>query len=397
MKQNRIYRFLSFFSFIAIAFLILSCATTETDYRKNSLTVLEDSILIFAEQFLQMEPITVTDDSCERSIGGLHDFYSEGDYWWPNPEDPKGKYIRKDGMTNPNNFTKHREALFRLSEIVGNLTSAYLVSEDEKYANAVVKHCRAWFVNEETQMAPHLLYAQAIQGRYTGRGIGIIDAIHFMEVVQSLMVLEKHDVVPQSELIQMKKWVTEFTKWLTTHPYGVKEMNATNNHGTCWNMQVAVYAKFIENDSIMDFCRDNYRNILLPNQMALDGSFPLETKRTKPYGYSLFNLDALIMNCQILSDDQNDLWNYNTPDGRNMLLGLEYMLPYVLDKSKWTLKPDVMYWENWPVAQPAYIFGAVSFKRNDFYEAWKMHKHFLEVQEVKRNVPIRNPIIWLEQ
>jgi hypothetical protein len=37
-------------------------------------------------------------------------------------------------------------------------------------------------------MHPHLLYAQAIKGRFTGRGIGVIDAIQLMEVVQGLSV-----------------------------------------------------------------------------------------------------------------------------------------------------------------------------------------------------------------
>ena len=31
-------------------------------------------------------------------------------------------------------------------------------------------------------MNPNLLYAQAIKGRFTGRGIGIIDTIHLVEV-----------------------------------------------------------------------------------------------------------------------------------------------------------------------------------------------------------------------
>ena len=32
-------------------------------------------------------------------------------------------------------------------------------------------------------MNPNLLYAQAISGRFTGRGIGIIDTLHLVEVV----------------------------------------------------------------------------------------------------------------------------------------------------------------------------------------------------------------------
>jgi hypothetical protein len=129
--------------------------------------------------------------------------------------------------------------------------------------------------------------------------------------------------------------------------------------------------------------------------MAVNGSFPLELKRTKPYGYSLFNLDAMVMNCLILSDKNNNLWQYISPDKKSIKLGLEYMKPYVLNKNDWPLKPDVMYWNQWPVAQPSFLFGAMAYQESDYFELWKNRQHFSEVNEVKRNLPIRNPLLWL--
>lgn len=61
----------------------------------------------------------------------------------------------------------------------------------------------------------------------------------------------------------------------------------------------------------------------------------------------------------------------------------------------WPLEPDVMYWENWPIAHPSFLLGAASFNRSDYFDLWKNKKHFFEVEEVKRNVPIRNPLLWL--
>jgi len=49
----------------------------------------------------------------------IHDFYFEGDYWWPDPENPHGPYIQHNGMSNPGNFTEHRKAMIRLSQIFG--------------------------------------------------------------------------------------------------------------------------------------------------------------------------------------------------------------------------------------------------------------------------------------
>jgi hypothetical protein len=60
-----------------------------------------------------------------RSAGGPHDFFSEGDYWWPDPKNPSGPYVRRDGESNPDNFVEHRRALIRLSVEMPALTAAW--------------------------------------------------------------------------------------------------------------------------------------------------------------------------------------------------------------------------------------------------------------------------------
>ena len=356
---------------------------------------LEETILSQAEKDLQAAPVTVTADRAERSAGTIHDFYSEGDYWWPNPADPAGPYIRRDGETNPDNFVAHRHSMIRFSQIVGNLTSAYLLTGDPRYAEGVGAHIRAWFIDPETRMNPHLLYAQAIKGVTTGRGIGIIDTVHLIEVAQSLIRLREAGALPPDLLEGARAWFADYLKWMTTHEYGIAEMKATNNHGTCWAMQAAAFAKFTGNREVMDYCADRFKTVFLVEQMADDGSFPRELQRTKPYGYSLFNLDAMAGLAQILSTPEDDLWTYTTPAGHNMKKGLDFLLPYVQDKSRWPYAPDVMYWDEWPVAQPAYLFGWAHFRDPAYYQAWLLRNHFPTNDEVIRNLPLRNPIIWL--
>ena len=344
---------------------------------------------------LQQQPITVTAASSPRSAGGKHDFFSEGDYWWPNPASADSPYIQRDGMTNPDNFVAHRHAMIRLSQVVGALASAYILTHQEKYVTQALKHCRAWFVDTATMMNPNLLYAQAIKGRATGRGIGIIDAIQLIEVVQGLTAMKLAASMDNELLIGIKKWFDRFLSWLTTHKYGKDEMNAANNHGTCWVMQVAAFAKFSGNDTLVQFCIDRYKNVLLPDQMAADGSFPKELVRTKPYGYSVFNLDAMATICQVLSSEKDNLWNYQMADGRSVKKGIEYLYPFIKDKSKWPHKQDVMYWENWPVAQPFLVFGAKAYKNDEWLNTWKQLEHSPTVEEVIRNLPVRNPLIWM--
>jgi len=173
-------------------------------------------------------------------------------------------------------------------------------------------------------------------------------------------------------------------------------MNAKNNHGTCWVMQTACFARFTGDTALLRFCRDRYRQVLLPNQMAADGSFPLELARTKPYGYSLFNLDAMVTTCWILSDKENDLWAYQLPDGRNIKKGIAFLYPYVADKEKWPYKKDVMYWDEWPVAQPSLVFGAMAYQNSQWLDTWKRLNHDPKVEEVIRNLPVRHPLIWID-
>ncbi|MFD0941108.1 alginate lyase family protein [Pedobacter boryungensis] len=382
--------------FLFFVFAFTAKADQKDDkYTAEVSKVLRKQILAEANWALSQSPITVTAETSPRSAGTKHDFFSEGDYWWPDPSNPKGPYIQKDGLTNPDNFVAHRLAMIRFSKVIGALASAYKITGDEKYVKHAFVHLKAWFVNAETLMNPNLLFAQAIQGRFTGRGIGIIDTIQLMEVAQGVWVMQNSKVVDKAALAEIKKWFANYLIWLTTHQYGKDEMNAENNHGTCWTMQVASFAKLTENKELLNFCRERFKTVLLPNQMATDGSFPRELKRTKPYGYSLFNLDAMTTLCQILSDKENDLFAFKLPDGRTMKKGIEYMYPFVADKSTWPFPKDVMYWDNWPVAQPFLIFGAKQFKNDAWLNTWKKLDHQPKVEEVIRNLPIRNPLIWL--
>lgn len=393
MIMNRLFnRILVVFAFLSIS---VSCADHERSIKEKAIDSMRDEVIEHAEWALTQSPVTITDFVCDRSAGSANEFYSEGDYWWPNPEKPDGPYIRRDGETNPDNFVAHRHAMIRLSKVVGYLTSAYMLTKDEKYAQHAMDHLEAWFVNPSTMMAPHLLYAQAIKGRVTGRGIGIIDTIHLMEVAQSVIHLKDSQAAKKLDIQSVTNWFDSYLVWLTTHPYGESERDAKNNHGTCWVMQAASFAKLTNNEEILDYLRDRYKTVLLPNQMSSDGSFPLETVRTKPYGYSLFNLDAMATICQILSTEEDNLWNYKTEDGLGMDLGMKFITPYVKDKSQWPFQQDVMYWDEWPVAHPFMIFYAVEKNDEEQFKLWKSLELYPEEDEVVRNLPIRNPILWL--
>ncbi len=353
-------------------------------------------VVQLADAALHAEPRTITSVTNPRSPGGPHDFSSEGDYWWPDPKNPGGPYIKRDGMTNPDNFTAHRELLLDFVRDTDALMAAYRITHDERYADAAVKQLDAWFVDSATRMNPNLQYAQAIKGVCTGRGIGIIDTVHLAEVALGIMTLRgSHALTPAREK-DLTRWFHNYLLWIRIHPYGIDESNADNNHGTCWVLQAACFARLTGDETVLADCRRRFKEILLPRQMAPDGSFPRELGRTKAYGYSIFNLDVMTALAQVLSTPQENLLTYTSPNGRSLVHGIEFLAPYLADKSKWPKAPDVMYWENWPVRQPALLFGALATGNEDWLKLWERLPPDPTVEEIRRNFPVRQPVLWVD-
>jgi alginate lyase len=354
-------------------------------------------VLSAAERYLGEPPVTVTAFRAARSAGGPHDFYSEGDYWWPDPHDAAGPYIRRDGETNPDNFVAHRDAMRRLSQVVPALVAAYQITGDARYARAAAAHLEAWFVNESTRMSPHLPYGQAIQGRATGRGTGIIDTIHLVEVARAAWVLERMGFLKGETLARTKHWFRQYLAWITTHPYGIDERTSGNNHSAAWALQVAEFAQLVGDEERLESMRRFFRDTLIPQQMAADGSFPRELARTKPYGYSLFQLDVMGTLAWVLSTAADDLWTYTTADGRGMRQALAFMYPFIKHKRTWPKPPDVMYYDQWPVRHPALLFGGLALHEPRYVDLWKTLPPDPTVDEVVRNYPIRQPLLWVSE
>lgn len=364
-------------------------------------------VLAAAEHYLRIAPVTITAFPAPRAKdgeGGRHDYFSEGDYWWPNPRDPNGPYVRRDGQSNPANFTAHRRALIAFSVQAASLAAAWRLTGEARFARHAARHLRAWFVDPATRMNPNLRYAQAIHGISTGRSIGIIDTIHLVEVARSAQLLSEGHALPASEDRAVRAWFTDYTTWLTTSRHGIAEREAKNNHGTCWVVQVAAFAAYLARGDWLKYCGQRFQTVLVPNQMAPNGSFPLELRRTKPYGYSLFNLDMMAAACQILSMNgvgvaaapaPAGLWPLQLPDGRGMRRAMEFMVPYVENKRSWPYPPDVMYFDDWPVRQPSLLFAGLAYGQSRYLALWRRLNPDPTVEEVLRNFPIRQPLLWI--
>ncbi len=352
-------------------------------------------VLRLANRFLKGRPVTITASRSPRSVGGLHDYFSEGDYWWPDPKNPDAPYMQRDGETNPGNFVAHREALIRLSVQAPALCAAWVLTKQRKYADRAADHLRAWFLNPATLMNPNLQFAQAIHGRTTGRGTGMIDTLQLIDVVRGAAAIDFSGALSKFERQGIRKWFADYLLWMSRSKNGIEERNAKNNHGTCWVLQAAVFAGYTGNSEVQNYCRNRFKTVLIPNQVAPNGSFPQELRRTKPYSYSLFNLEAMSAICQALSTADDDLWTFAVPDGRSIAKAEAFMFPFIADKSKWPYSPDVMYFDQWPLREQSLLFAGLALNKPAYLDLWRKLNEDPSVEEAIRNYPIRQPVLWM--
>lgn len=354
-----------------------------------------ERILMAAGKALAQAPVSITAFPAKLSEGGPNDFYSNGDYWWPDPTKPNGlPYVRRDGETNPENFSQHRLVVKTLRDSVSALAAAYKVTGDDKYAVKAAELLRVFFLDAQLRMNPHLNFAQAVPGVSPGRGIGVIDALHLIEVPAAVKALERSPSFPPALAKDLRSWFRELAEWMVTSKNGKEEAAAKNNHAVAFYLQLAVYADFIGDQEKLAACRRQYKAVFVGKQMAVDGGFPLELARTKPYGYSIFQLDNMVLLCQVLSTKEDNLWEFTLPDGRGIRKALAFLYPFLADKSKWALKPDVQAWEGWPARQPGLLFAGRQFGEVAYLDLWKRLPADPTDPEVQRNIGVTQPVLW---
>jgi hypothetical protein len=374
----------------------LPIRTQETDRHGYELVAGVDRprILAAAQSYLQQVPLTITAFPASRSAGGVHDFYSQADYFWPNPADPSGPYINRDGQSNPDNFDEHRKLMVALSVRVPALTAAWVLTRDSRYGRRAADHLRAWFVTPETRMNPDLQFAQAVQGRATGRSYGIIDTLHLVEVARAASLLNS-EVLRQEDRKEVVRWFENYLDWLGNSERGKQERDTKNNHAMCWALQAAEFARLTGNNAVRAEVYAHFREVLLPNQMALDGSFPLELERTKPYSYSIFNFDVMAGLCQSLKGLAPDAAIFKLEDGRGLAKGAEFIYPYLRNKGAWKWAKDVEHFEVLPVRSPGLLFAGLAGSKQEYIDLWKTLNPDPKEKEIIRNFPIRQPLLWV--
>lgn len=302
--------------------------TTQSDHR----TLLGRE----ADRWLTGEVLTIVHKKTAAPSGDPHDYVSLAPYSWPDPTKPNGlPWIGRDGEVNPAFYDYDNPMLERLCHAVPRLVLHAEAATSAAHARRAGRLLRAWFLESETRMNPHLRYAQKIPGRSDGSSLGIIDATSLIFLADAASRLTFNDEWTAADLAGVKTWFARYVDWLLTSAPGRKEGAATNNHGSWYDAQVACFAAFADRPDLARQQIERQTMRRLAQQIEPDGRQPAELRRTLALTYSTYNLLAHACTAQVAAPLGLDLWSWKTPDGRSLRRALQWLLPYYAKEQTW--------------------------------------------------------------
>ena len=302
-----------------------------------------------AQKELNSRTVSVMDKKTTLGSEDKHDYTSLSRYWWADTTKPDGlPYVNRDGRSNPELNQYDRNRLGHMASAVNTLSLAYFYTDDEKYAAKAVEFLRTWFLNPETKMNPNLNYSQVIPGRYNsqGRPEGLIDTYSFVDMLNSVQLLNKSVNYTNADKEGLKQWFAELIEWMQTSPQGKTEDNAKNNHSVAYDVQLLTYALFADKMELAKKIINDFPQKRMFAQIEPDGSQPNELWRTLSFGYSEYNLRHMIDLFAMAKSIGINLYNMESPDGRSFYKATDYLTKYLgKDVSEWPHKQISQWYE----------------------------------------------------
>jgi hypothetical protein len=309
-----------------------------------------DRLIEDADKALEQRPLSVLDK--KKSVAGAdsHDYASYAPYFWPDPDKPDGlPYVRRDGKRNYELVRQGDAANFgAVKQAVHALAFGYYFTGRSPYAEHAAALLRAWFLDPKTRMNPNLDHAQAVPGGTSGRPEGVLEFRDMPQLADALGLLEASPAWTEADRKAMRAWLGQYYEWLTTSPIGKGEEEASNNHGTWYDVQVTALALYLGKTDDAKGIAERFGERRIAAQVKPDGSQPRELARADSWGYSIFNLTAMMSMAELSERVGVNLWKYQAPDGQGIRTALDYLTAYLDGKRKWPHKND----ENHP-AEPA--------------------------------------------
>ena len=341
-----------------------------------------DRILADAAESLKTPIAPITTFPAPRTPGTAHDFYSE-------PDDV------------PGGFVAHRDAVFALGVAVADLTAAFVITSEPKYAARAAEHLRAWFLAPGTRVNPTFQLAHRPPDGPTGRPEGVIESLPLAEVARSLGFLASSDALTPEEVAGVRKWFADYSVWLNESRTAGLARDMKDHHGSSWLFQAAAYADanvagISSDDSGLNALRHRFQHATLRAQMNGSGIFPREVATSNPFRNALFNLDLLTLACELLTTRFDNPWEYELQDGPGLRAAIAYHYPFIQTPAKWPYPADATHFKELPGRRVSLLLAGRAYTQPPYVDLWKSLNPLPRnsALELLRSLPVAQPLLW---
>jgi len=301
-----------------------------------------------ANSALLRGPYSITQNTAKLPISPSHDphdFVAIAFRAWPNPNTPDGlPWVIRDGHHNPANDMDWTffDPMVADAEL---LSLAYYITRDERYAEHAGRLLRAWFIDPDTRMNPHMKYSNIVPGAGF-RGVNLpIFMIGMYRICDAAGILEASPSWHQADADALAAYFKTLLSWLETDPDAVADGEVQQNHSTYYRAGRMAMYQYLKNSARARQAFDDYVDRFLPLQFASDGTQPLEMERANNFTYHINGLTAAYSIAQLAEGigRARNLWNHTTSDGAGLRKSTEFLLPYLLGHDEWPYFADEVF------------------------------------------------------
>lgn len=253
------------------------------------------SVISSADRYSRTQPLTVVNKT-KCISGNPHNFESLSIYFWPDPANPNGPYIVRDGYFNPEYKDYDLPKLIEFTNRIKTLALAYFFSNNPKYAARCLEELRVWFINENTYMTPTFEYAQVAPGHWNGKGaaVGLVDAYYFVDIIESLRLLQQRGMVSDADNLSFKTWFNSFLDWSVNSDNGRTISAMPDNVSTAYDVLIYSIASYVDKKAIQKEVIKRFNTNHITDKIDSKGRQIEELKRPTAMTYSIINLNHLL-------------------------------------------------------------------------------------------------------
>ena len=278
-----------------------------------------------ADGIIKQKPVAVTDKEICLS-GNKHNYESLSIYWWPDPKNPGGPYIARDGENNPEYKKYDYPRLLKLKDNLVTCSKAFFLTGDPRYYDFFCLQLDTWFINPETRMVPNFGYCQFIPGRNNGRGNpqGMADTYNFNDMLESIRLVNAVRNIGKGRMKSLKNWFSDFAYWMQTSDYGKKAYAFKNGQVLTFDTTIYDIFIFTGKKSARKSILKAFPEKRIKAQIADDGKMPEALKRTKALSYTVSDITRLLDFASLAKADGKRLSKESID---RIQLALDYITP----------------------------------------------------------------------